>query len=300
MRTSAIPCSRSVSFSYAGIGRWATLSLALLAAPLLADNGEVPPLVGDPVHGEKLFKRASKGAVRVDGNWINGLSESASLKGLETGKGGFPKVDSTNRLDLYDTLAFIRSRNTDIRHVAGDATHALVSKVKYDKHAVERLADRAKIEVKAKDESQHRVFSLYKLDEAAGDDLVIAKPKDTKLRDKLKKKTKVGYVVHMPLKGMSGGTHEATFVVDKDIRITRVVIRGPDGQVPDDLDQVAARLVGRGARGKYDPLALVGAGKAVRELQTPLSEAFLRGMEFVYMYEVEERDYFAFEDDDDD
>ena len=86
--------------------------------------------------------------------------------------------------------------------------------------------------------------------------------------------------------------------MDKDIKVTGGQIVGPDGKKPEDLNRAASRLVGRGARGKYDALRLVGAGKAVRELKASISRAFLLGMESVYMFEVKERDYFAFDTDD--
>lgn len=256
------------------------------------------PLGGDPVNGEKLWKKITKKPVKVDGAFVNALTDDQAAKALQLGKVGFPQLASENPLDRHDVVAYVRSRNVDIRDlIPEETTHVLIAEGKYDKFALERLKERAKLdELDAKDQ-EHRVFVLYDLGEPEAD-VVRVRTKQTKLRDKLKPKKKVGYAVIMPLPGVGGGGYEVGFVVDNDIRITAVEVRAPDGTRPDELNRAAARLVGRGARGKYDGLRLVGAGKAVRELEGAISRAFLLGMEAVYMYEVGERDYFAFDSDD--
>lgn len=265
---------------------------ALVSAPALGWKDRA--LDGDPAHGAKLFKKAGK-KLRVDGNWINGYSDGQCLKGLKTGKGGFPKVASDNRLDHYDVVQFIRSSNIDLRDLIPEETsHVLITKGVFDKYAEERLTDRAGFTSVKKDEKKNRVFVLYDMGKKKND-LVRVRAKQTRMRDKLKPKKKIGYAVIMPLSDLRGGGYEVGFVVDKNIKITGVEIIAPDGSRPEDLNRAASRLVGRGARGKYDALRLVGAGKAVRELQDAISRAFLVGMESVYMYEVKERDYFAFD-----
>ena len=79
------------------------------------------------------------------------------------------------------------------------------------------------------------------------------------------------------------------------MKITAAVVRTPAGDAPADLNQAAQRFVGKGARGKYDALKAGGAGKAISELTEPLSDACLAAAEAVYMFEVDERDYFAFD-----
>ena len=49
------------------------------------------------------------------------------------------------------------------------------------------------------------------------------------------------------------------------------------------------------AVGKYEALKPGGGPKVLAELQDPLSDAYLLAAEAVYMYEVDERDYFAFD-----
>lgn len=271
----------------------AALSSALPAAALADDD--LVALAGDPVNGKKLFQKVSKKSVKVDGNWMNARSDAALVAALKSGKDGLPKITSENVLDLYDVVAYLRSTNVDLRTHAGDATHALVATGTYDQYALERLKDRVGV-VPKDDEKTRQVFALYALEGAGGDEVTLVDIKDNKRRDALKPKTKTGYLVVMPLPGVRGGGYEAAIAVDKDILITGVEIIAPDGTRPDDLNQVAARVVGKGGRGKYDGLKLVGAGMAVRDLEKPLSEAFLAGMESVYMYEVTERDYFAFDE----
>ena len=265
----------------------------LHALPLLLALAADRPLSGDIVNGDKLLKE-SDASVRVDGSWINRYPDEVILKLLESGRDGFPEVDSDNLLDRWDVLTSLRLRNTDLRDLSGDATHVYVAETKLDDNAEKRLKEQARLPP-GKIESERRIFALFTLEEGSKDRLTFMTPKDTKKRDKLKKDKKAGYVVFVPLTSFKGGGYEAAFAVDPDIKITRVVVRDGKGNMPDDLNQAAQRFLGKGARGKYDELKAGGAGKAVAELQGPLSQAFLAGMEAVYMFEVDERDYFAFD-----
>lgn len=272
---------------------WAALvAVGLFAVGALASER---PAVGDVANGEKLFAKTHK-KVRLDGAWINAYSDGQLVKGLQRGKLKLPKLPSDDRLDLYDVVAFLRSRNNNIRDLSGEATHVFLGKGVLDEYAIERLQDQAKVKV-GKADKKRRVFALFKLGEKdKWRDIKIVRKKNTKVRDKLKPKKKVGYVVFMPLEGLRDGGYEAAIAVDTDIHITGVSIRGPDGTFPRDLNKAAKRLIGRGERGKYKRIKPSGAGKAVRELSKPFSAAFLKGMESIYMYEADERDYFAFDE----
>jgi hypothetical protein len=264
-----------------------------LAASTPADR----PLEGDTLHGEALLKKSGATA-RVDGAWLNALTDEQALVALAKGAEGFPRVESANPLDRWDALAFIRSRNTDLRDLVMGANTVLLMNGKLDENAEKRLTEQAKVAAAAL-EPERRVFGLYKLPEKPGDAgaaLAFVGEKENKKRDKLKKNTKVGYVVFVKLPGFRDGKYEAAFAVDKDIHIQHVAIRAPDGAAPVDLNQAAARFLGKGARGQYAQLKAGGAGKAIGELEKPLSDAFLMGMEAVYMFEVKEREYFAFDD----
>lgn len=270
-------------------------SLTLTLTPVaLAATPAAAPLVGDVVHGAALLQGA--GDVRVDGAWLNAYTDEEAVARLASGEGGFPRIDSDNVLDRWDALALIKARNTSLAELVMGGDHVLVTTVALDDNARMRLRDKAKVPA-ALAEGERRVFSVYKLEDKREDGaaFVLVREQDTRKRDLLKKNTKVGYVVFLRLPGFRGGEHEAAFAVDKDIRIRRVVIRAPDGSVPDDLAQAAARFVGKGVRGQYAPLKAGGAAKAVGELERPLSDAFLAGMEAVYMSEVAEREHFAFD-----
>jgi hypothetical protein len=263
-------------------------AILFLAVAAAADER---PLVGDVVHGEQLVKEAGLDGAKVDGAWLNQFPDDVAVQKLKSGKDGFPKISGKTVLDYYDALAFLRSRNADLRDFVGEADHVLVSKAALDGNATQRLKERAGLT--ANEGQELRVFALYKVGDGG---LKYVSEKDSKTRDKLKKNTKVGYVVFVPLEGFRKGGYEAAFLVDKDIHVKDVEVRAPDGAAPVDLNQAADRFIGKGARGQYDSLKASGAGKAVGELAKPLSDAFLLGMEGVYMYEVAERDYFAFED----
>jgi hypothetical protein len=264
------------------------LALALTFALAAADR----PIAGDVVHGDKLLKEAAA-AVRVDGAWINRYSDELILKLLD-GKDGFPEIESDNLLDRWDVVAALRTRNTDLRDLTSGATHVYVAETKLDENAEKRLKEQAHIP-SSKFETSRRVFALFTLDDGDKNAFTFISAKDTKRRDQLKKDKKVGYAVFVPLAGFKGGGYEAAFGIDKDMKITHVVVRDGKGNAPDDLNQAAQRFLGKGARGKYDELKAGGAGKAVADLQTPLSQAYLSAAEAIYMYEVDERDYFAFD-----
>lgn len=265
----------------------------IAVALLLAATGhaEDRPELGDVTNGARLLAK-SGAKVRVDGAWLNAASDEQIITKLEKGSEGFPQIESDNVLDRWDVLATLRANNSDLRDLAMGADTVLMMATKLDENAEKRLTDQAKIS-SAGIESERRVFGLFKLD---GDGLTFVAEKDNKRRDKLKKNTKVGYVVFVKVPGFRGGKHEAAFAIDKEMRIQQVAIRGPDGVAAVDVNQAAARFVGKGARGQYSALKAGGAGKAIAELERPLSDAFLLAAEAVYMFEVVERDYFAFDD----
>jgi hypothetical protein len=265
------------------------MSLLLTAVFAVAAHADDRPILGDVVHGQQIYS----GDVRVDGAWLNRYPDDVIIKLLQKGTEGFPAVDSDNALDRWDVLALLRSKNTDLRDLSGNATHVLIADTTLDDGAQKRLAEQAKLNTFDKD---RRVYVLYKLDDdnkGAAGKMTFVSLKESKKRDALKKDKKLGYVVFAKL-DLRGGT-EVAFAVDKDIRITDVLVRAKDGSVPVDLQQAAKRFIGKGARGKYDEVRAGGAGKAVGELSTSFSNAFLAAMESVYMYEIDEREYFQFD-----
>src|SRR5687767_13522523 len=106
------------------------ITAAILTLALAADR----PIAGDVVHGDQLLKEA-EATVRVDGAWINRYPDEVILRLLESGKDGFPEVDSDNLLDRWDVLAALRTRNSDLRDFSGDATHVYVAETKLDENA---------------------------------------------------------------------------------------------------------------------------------------------------------------------
>lgn len=268
-------------------------STALLVSLAIAGAPEDRPLIGDVVNGDRLLKKAGYD-VKIDGAWLNIVSDEQIIGKLASGADDFPRIDSDNVLDRWDVLASLRAKNADLRDLAMEANTVLVMTTKYDENAEKRLSDQAKI--KDVDGNERRVFGLFKVEQDKGaPQLTFVGEKDNKKRDKLKKNSKVGYAVFIKLPGFRGGKYEAAFAIDKDMRIQKVEIHGPEG-APTDLNQAAARFVGKGARGQYAGLKAGGAGKAIGELERPLSDAYLMAAESVYMFEVIERDYFAFDD----
>lgn len=268
------------------------ITSTLLAFALTVAAADERPLIGDVVNGDRLLKKAGAD-VKIDGAWLNIVSDEVILTKLQKGQDDFPQIDSENLLDRWDVLASLRAKNADLRDLASEANTVLVMNTKYDENASKRLSEQAKL----KDpDGERRVFGLFKLEQDKGaPPLTFVAEKDNKKRDKLKKTTKVGYAVFVKMPNFRGGKYEAAFAIDKDMRISKVEIHGPDG-APTDLNQAAARFAGKGARGQYAALKAGGAGKAIGELEKPLSDAYLMAAESVYMFEVIERDYFAFDD----
>ena len=272
----------------------AGLVLALVFAPALAAAER--PLIGDAAHGDALLKAAGS-AAKVNGAWLNASSDATLVKQIAQGKNGFPEVDSENPLDHWDILAAYRTKNADLRDLAPSATHIYVTETVLDENAQARLKDQARIPAAAI-AAEHRVFVAYDLNgdgKGVGGDYEFVGHKETRKRDQLKRDKKLGYVVFLPLPGFRGGSFELAVAFDKDIKITGAEIRGPAGESADELNQAAQRFLGKGARGKYDAIKAGGAGKAIGELSGPLSDAFLIAAESAYMFEVDERDYFAFD-----
>ena len=237
------------------------LTAAATASTSSTDDTAVS--IGDLQNGAKLWKKSSKKAVKVNGNWANKYSNATMKKALTSGKGGFPKIKSDNVLDIYDVIALIRSKNTYLDALVPEASHVLLGKGVLDEYAEQRLVD-AKITV-GKADKKRRVFALFNLKERAPHAaLKRVKTKNSRMRDKLTPKKGVAYAVFVKLDGFRDGKYEAGFVVDRDIKIQHVVIRDKDGNEPADLNRAAARLKGRGDRGKYKALKLPGRGKAIK------------------------------------
>jgi hypothetical protein len=255
------------------------------------------PLIGDVENGERLLKGVGA-KVKVDGAWLNRMPDGALVKSIEEGKNGMPEIEGDTILDAWDVLAAYRAKNTDLRDLAGAADTVYFADTTLDDNAKERLKTQGKI-ASGKITDKRGVFALFDLESGgkgvgAGDFTFISS-KESRKRDTLKRDKKVGYAVFLPLPGFRGGKYEVAFGIDKDMKITQAFIRAENGDAPDDLNQAAQRFVGKGARGKYDSLKAGGAGKAISELAGPLSDAYLLAAEAVYMFEVEERDYFAFD-----
>ncbi len=274
----------------------AASSLLLLSVAAIAAER---PIIGDVANGERLLSAAGA-KVKVDGAWLNALPDPALVKALENGRNGMPEIEGDTVLDAWDVLAAYRAKNTDLRDLAGVADTVFIAETKLDDNAKERLKGQGKISP-SKIDDKRRVFALFDVD-GDGDgkgvgagDFTFISAKETRKRDTLKRDKKVGYAVFLPLPGFRGGKYEIAFGIDKDMKITEAFIRADNGDAPADLNQAAQRFVGKGARGKYDSLKAGGAGKAISELAGPLSDAYLLAAEAIYMFEVEERDYFAFD-----
>ena len=279
---------------------FAFLFVALLSAqPGLAKDPEAR--FGDHRNGKKLFEdltgkcRDKCGAVlKVDslnnGNRISVQSNKALLSSIQNGIGDNDSVsEKLSLLDMIDIVTHLRNHNTALKDFGLDANRAFHGTGTLDEYAKERLEKEGGV-LAPKGRDSFKIVAFYKVPDAKGPLRVV--PDDLTQRDILEPNLVTGFAVFMPLKNYKGGDYEVAIAVDKDIRIKNVVIRAPDGSAPRDLNRAARRFIGKGNRGKYRRLRSGGAGLG-KKLEKSITEAFLVGMEAVYMYERDERERFA-------
>jgi mono/diheme cytochrome c family protein len=275
-----------------------------LTLPLVAVAQDGEALIGDIENGAKLFENrcgtchgarseTKKGGSLYDSTRLGGWKDKqlvGLMQGQRTKKKRHPAIKpELSLLQSWDVAAYLRSRTTDLSPMKGEANWVFRGKGEMDEFAVERV-EKALGRKLADDENKSRVFAFYKIGKKEGLRLV---PNNARARERLKPKKMRGFAVFQPLKGFKNGDHEVGIAVNKDIQITHVVIRAPDGTFPEDLNRDAGRFVGKGGRAFRETLRAAGAGRHVRSLTKPLTDAFIIGMEAVYMYEKEERDRFS-------
>lgn len=282
----------------------ATPLLALVALFLGASTAqakETEARFGDHRNGKKLFDALTEKCqdkcgpvLRVDslnnGNRISVQTNKALLASIRNGVEDNDNVrDKLSLLDLIDIVTHLRNHNSALKDFGLDANRAFHGTGTLDEYAKERLEKEGGV-LAPKDQDSFKIVAFYNVPDAKGALRVV--PDDLTQRDVLEPNLVEGFAVFMPLRNFKGGEYEIAIAVDKNIRIKKVVIRAPDGTAPKDLNRAARRFVGKGSRGKYRRLRSGGAGLA-KKLEKSVTEAFLLGMEAVYMYERDERERFA-------
>lgn len=279
------------------------LSALLLAPGLMlatAASATDAPRLGDAANGAAIWKascaschdsrgNAAKAPSLFDSDRFNAGSAPRWVKMLTRGQRGHKSMGRGATLNAWDALSYVADRNTAIADlkVPGDAL--FVGKGTFDEYAIERVEEAIKRKL-TDGEKVRRVFAFYEL----GGEGMKRIPNNPQAREVLLPEKQRGFAVVVPLQGFRDGVWEATFVVDKDIRIVDVVVRDQNGDAPRDVNRAARRFIGKGGRGKYAKLRPAGADRVAKRLAKPLTDAFLLGMEAVYMFERDEKERFEF------
>lgn len=264
------------------------------------------PLDGDPVHGAVLFDKhcaschgaegkGGSGPALTDGGRVNAQSDEillTMLRGQARGKGLHKGLkDGFALLDAWDVIGYLRSRVPHVGDMFPDADRYIVKTYKIDNYAIERLKKSLGREVPAA-EGSGDVFTLFNIGSGTPLDLVPQKPREL---DQLKRKMKVGYVVFLPFKKPEGGELQLAVALEsKNLSIQKLLAMDRNGNEDRDLNKLLSRFVGKGDRrlsGQAKArVAVGGGGKQLQQLETAVTDAYLRVAELATAYEVEERE----------
>lgn len=272
---------------------------------VLAGAGE-RPLDGDPTHGQILFGKhcarchgkeaqgGKKGPRLTDGGRINAIADATMLEmfgGDARGKGLHKIKKRLPRLDAWDLIGYLRSHVPHVGDLFPQADRYIVKEYQVDKHAKERLKKSLGREVSDK-ESSGSVFTMFNTKSGSALELV---PQDPRRLDALERRMKVGYVVFLPFAKPGGGKVQLAIGLEPEVlKIVEMMAVDASGREDRDLNKLLSRFRDKGDRrlsGTADArLAVGGGGKQLKDLEQRVTDVYLRTLEMVTAYEIEERE----------
>jgi hypothetical protein len=172
-----------------------------------------------------------------------------------------------------------------------EADRYIVKSYKVDTYALERLKKSLGRDI-ALAEASGDVFTLFNTGSGSPLDLVPQQPRQL---DQLKRKMKVGYVVFMPFKKPEGGELQLAVAIEsKNLTIQKLLAMDRDGHEDRDLNKLLSRFAGKGDRrlsGQAKArVAVGGGGKGLQQLESAVTDVYLRVAELATAYEVDERE----------
>jgi len=283
------------------------LSAAGAAALLLLLAAGDRPLDGDPTHGKILFKKhcarchgkeaqgGKKGPRLTDGGRINAVADAVMLQmysGDARGKGlhqGLKK--GLSRLDAWDVIGFLRGHVPHVGDLFPQSDRYIAKQYTADKNARERLKKSLGKAVSEKDATA-MVFTMFNTGSGTPLELV---PQDPRKLDRLERRMKTGYVVFLPFSASGGGKVQLAIGLEpKLLKIAQMVAVDSKGVEDRDLNKLLSRFRDKGDRrmsGTADArLAVGGGGRQLKDLERRVTEVYLRTLELVTAYEIEERE----------
>lgn len=283
------------------LNRLAQLAPSLLLATALgAPNrasaaDEMRPLVGDPVHGRKLFQKHCQSRYTKTGiglftsDEMNLLTDDQLFNRISKGdcvtKEQKAKFDASklSMLDKWDMTAFMRTLHMNLSDFFPQASRYVSKVYTIDKFGLKRIAKATR--TLPKSQRSASVFTFFEFEGEAGNLTFV--PQDPIKLDQLEKDQKLGYLVFLPMKHES---FEGEVGIAMDARgvITKMMVH-PEAPGADLLNGSLARFEGMGMKGQTLPFEVSG-GKTMSALANTVFPLYLRAMETVTMYDREEND----------
>lgn len=256
-----------------------------------------PVLDGDPIHGKVLFQKhcagchlEAKAPSLSDAGLINSKSEQTWLQMLHRGKLHGVK-QGLDLLDAWDLVGHLRTQVPYVGDLFPTADRYIVEAYTIDEHARGRLKKSLGREISDADGTA-RVFTLFNTGSGHALQLV---PQDPRLLDQLERRMKVGYVVFLVLDDdRRKKSRLAVALEPKQLHIVSLLATDEQGQPLPDLNKLLSRFRDKGDRRmsgtKKARLAVGGGGQQVKVLERSVTDVYLRSLEIISRYEVEERE----------
>lgn len=272
------------------------LTLLLVPVPALARGGDdARPLVGDPVHGEKLFEKNCKSRYKKTGIGLFTsdrmclLTDEALYAKVGAGECVTPeqpaKFDASKLdfLDRWDVVAFMRTLHMNLDDFFPKAGRYISKVYEIDDFGLKRYKE--VVGPLAKKDRSAAVFTFFDFEGEDGNLTFV--PQDPIKLDQLKKDKKAGYLVFLPF-SHDGFEGELGIAMDKQGAITKLYVH-PDAKNAETLNADLSRLEGLGKLGSTAPFKTSG-GKKIAALAKSVFPAYLRAAESVTMYVREENE----------
>ncbi|MEM7678473.1 MAG: c-type cytochrome [Myxococcota bacterium] len=260
---------------------------------------EAPLLVGDPLHGAMLYAKhcavchgkegtgGPRKAPLTDAARMNLLLDDQLFAIVRQGQGlSKPSAHAFKKklafLMLWDVVAHLRTQHMRLDSFFPDSSRYISKIYTLDENGLKRIeaaTGHRPTNTKA------AVFTFFDFEGERGNLTFV--PQDPIQLGKLKKDNKAGYLVFLPFETNGYADGEIGIAMDARGVITKAAVRDqPGGQV---VNRRLAALIGQGRLGQKKPFK-VGGPRSTRALAAQVFPVYLRAMETVTRYIVEERE----------
>ena len=260
-----------------------TLSLPSFAA-------EQRAWVGDPVNGEKLFKKQCVDTGNVNGpDWcqlpitdsehMTELRNERLYQQIKSRKGASDTIPKLSLLEIWDVIAYINTKHLALYDFFPDAGRYLSGEYTIDKYGLKRIK---KAIGKKLSEKTAQVFTFFDMPNEQGNLTYV--PSEPLLLDELKKKYKAGYLVFLPFVS-NGYDGQIGIAMDASGKITKLAVFDTDKKTA-KLNRKLTQFEGQGKKGQKKPFK----SRKDKKLAKAVFEGYLRAMETATMYDRDENE----------